>query len=199
LACTARRASPFESPCAAGYPGNGPGIKAGVLFEGQCQLEPNTPVEMSFLVLNQFSGRAVAVILCAGRVVHTVKLPSGPPALATRIWDYRLLPSEGNRTKAEHAALLSSGPDVTVGVILPDDRMIYARREEPPVGRDFNLWVIKVNPRTGKPRSSPRRLTSWTETGVHSLSISADGKRVACVKTHRGTPGQANVWLLANF
>ncbi len=107
----------------------------------------------------------------------------------------------------EHASVLSSGPDVTVGVILPDDRMVYARREEPPVGRDFNLWVIKVNPRTGKPASSPRRLTSWTETGVHSLSISADGKRLACVKTARGTlgrgsaqaPGQANVWLLENF
>ncbi len=107
----------------------------------------------------------------------------------------------------EHAAVLSPGPDVTVGVILPDDRMIYARRENPPAGRDFNLWVIKVNPRTGKPRGSPRRLTAWTGTGVHSLSISADGKRLACVKTAGETPGQApaqasgqaNVWLLENF
>jgi DNA-binding winged helix-turn-helix (wHTH) protein len=107
----------------------------------------------------------------------------------------------------EHAAVLSSGPDITVGVILPDGRMIYARREQPPAGRDFNLWVIKVNPRTGKRRSSPRRLTAWTGVGVHSLSISADGKRLAYVKTAGETPGQApaqasgqaNVWLLENF
>jgi len=75
--------------------------RSGVLFEGQHQLEPNTPVEMSFLVRSQFSDRAVAVILCAGCVVRTAKPPSGPPALATRIWDYRLLPSEGNRARAE--------------------------------------------------------------------------------------------------
>jgi hypothetical protein len=59
------------------------------------------PVEMSFLVRDQFSDRAVAVILCAGHVVRTVRPPSGPPASATRIWDYRLLRSEDNRTKAE--------------------------------------------------------------------------------------------------
>ncbi len=75
--------------------------RSGLLFEGQYQLEPNTPVEMSFLVRNQFSDRAVAVILCAGRVVRTVKPPSGALALATRIWDYRLLPSEDSRSKAK--------------------------------------------------------------------------------------------------
>ena len=68
--------------------------RSGILFEGQHRLGPNTLIEMSFLVRNQFSDRAVAVILCAGRVVRTVKLPGGPAALAVRISDYQLLPSE---------------------------------------------------------------------------------------------------------
>jgi Tol biopolymer transport system component len=119
--------------------------------------------------------------------------------------DRYAIQTESVDLSGQHAAVLSPGPDVTVGVILPDGRMIYARREEPPAGRDFNLWVIKVNPRTGKRRGSPRRLTSWTGTGVHSLSISADGQRLACVKTagempgQAQAPGQANVWLLEKF
>ncbi|MGB8987363.1 MAG: hypothetical protein WCC37_12235, partial [Candidatus Sulfotelmatobacter sp.] len=41
-------------------------------------------------------------------------------------------------------------------------RLIYSLREPPPNQYDSNLWELRFDPETGKPKGNPRRLTDWT-------------------------------------
>ena len=66
---------------------------------------------------------------------------------------------------------------------LPDGRLIYAVNESPPNQRDSNLWLINVDPTTGKVRRGPERLTNWTDFRTRDISATADGKRLSFVKT----------------
>jgi DNA-binding winged helix-turn-helix (wHTH) protein/Tol biopolymer transport system component len=60
----------------------------------------------------------------------------------------------------------------------PDGRIIYAVHEPPPNRWDRNLWEIAVNPKTGKARSSPHRITNLNGFRMDGLSITADGRRM---------------------
>jgi DNA-binding winged helix-turn-helix (wHTH) protein/Tol biopolymer transport system component len=60
---------------------------------------------------------------------------------------------------------------------LPDNRIIYSRRESPGL-QNTNLWQIGVNPHSGTPIGRPKRITHWTGANLYGLSASADGKRL---------------------
>ena len=62
----------------------------------------------------------------------------------------------------------------------PDGRLIYTVDERRPRQEDSNLWSIRLNSET-KPVGAPVRLTN-DEGSVFSVSVSADGKRIAYVK-----------------
>jgi Tol biopolymer transport system component len=70
---------------------------------------------------------------------------------------------------------------------LPDGRIIYSRREAP-LSSDANLWQIGVDGRTGSPITAPKQITRWAGSLIESLSASADGKRLALVKTSLQCP-----------
>jgi hypothetical protein len=66
---------------------------SGVLFLADRVLQPNTPVEMNFIMPPQIAGPAQTRVICFGRVVRTVP-PSSPdarPALAATIAEYQLV------------------------------------------------------------------------------------------------------------
>jgi Tol biopolymer transport system component len=65
---------------------------------------------------------------------------------------------------------------------LADGRIIYSRRESP-LSSDANLWQIGVDGRTGSPTTAPKQITRWAGSLIESLRASADGKRLALVKT----------------
>ena len=66
-----------------------------------------------------------------------------------------------------------------------DDRLVYAVDEPAPRNRDQNLWEIAIDPRSGKPRGEPRRLTDWVGLKIRNLSVTSDGSQLA-FRDHRG-------------
>jgi eukaryotic-like serine/threonine-protein kinase len=73
----------------------------------------------------------------------------------------------------------------------PDGRLIFSRAEPEPRQNDSNLWEVRLDPRTGKPQSTPARLTNWVGFSFASPTLSADGKRLAFLKE----VSQSNVYV----
>jgi Tol biopolymer transport system component len=61
---------------------------------------------------------------------------------------------------------------------LTDGRVIYAIRESPPNIRDFNLWTVAVDARSGKLKTEPRKITNLAGFHLEGLSVTADGRRL---------------------
>jgi serine/threonine protein kinase len=64
---------------------------------------------------------------------------------------------------------------------LPDGRAIYARQEAPG-STDDNLWQIGID-NIGAPTGKPKRITQWAGSYLSGLSTTADGKRLALLKS----------------
>ena len=61
-----------------------------------------------------------------------------------------------------------------------NEGLIYSFLEqEPPNAGDFDLWLLKFDPRTGKPLASSPRLTTGGKGWITQLSVSSDGRLVA--------------------
>jgi Tol biopolymer transport system component len=56
-------------------------------------------------------------------------------------------------------------------------RLIYSVRERPPNHYDTNLWELRFDEETGKPKGTPRRLTDWTGFFFGNPELTADGNR----------------------
>ncbi len=62
---------------------------------------------------------------------------------------------------------------------LPDGRMVFGLSDPPPNQRDMNLWSLRVDPRSGAPSGTPRRVTQWQRLSlVIPSGFSADGRRL---------------------
>jgi Tol biopolymer transport system component len=62
---------------------------------------------------------------------------------------------------------------------LLDGRLMYSIDEPGPLGESCNFWGVHLDPRTGKPLESPRRLTHWADFCMDSQSTTSDGNRFA--------------------
>ena len=70
---------------------------------------------------------------------------------------------------------------------LKDGRVLCYLRELPPRDRDWNLWEIPTNVKTGQAAGPPKRLSNWEGANVGNLSVgyltaSADGKKLTFLK-----------------
>jgi Tol biopolymer transport system component len=66
----------------------------------------------------------------------------------------------------------------------PDGRLIFSLAEPSPNANDSNLWEVKLDPRTGKPEGKPARITDWAGFSFASPTGTADGKRLAFLKSN---------------
>ena len=87
--------------------------------------------------------------------------------------------------------LLLSNPQFTDFFLAQDGRLIYAVREPPPNDYDSNLWEIRFDEKSGKPKGSPRRLTDWTGFYFGNPELTSDGSRFVFLNGR----GQSDVYL----
>ena len=64
-----------------------------------------------------------------------------------------------------------------------DGRLLFPLAEEPPNQVESNIWALHIDARTGKPVGNPERITSGPDAKPLE-SVSADGKRMAFVRTN---------------
>jgi Tol biopolymer transport system component len=77
----------------------------------------------------------------------------------------------------------------TGGFLVLEDRLVYGMTE--PEGPDENLWELALDPRSGKPRGEPRRLTDRVGFRFDGMSITADGSTIAFLNER----GQGDVYV----
>jgi eukaryotic-like serine/threonine-protein kinase len=73
----------------------------------------------------------------------------------------------------------------------PDGRLIFSLAEPSPSENDSNLWAVRLDPRTGRPENKPARITNWVGFSFASATGTADGKRLAFLKSNF----QSNVYI----
>jgi Tol biopolymer transport system component len=64
-----------------------------------------------------------------------------------------------------------------------DGRIVYGTDAGSSYAHDCNYWEISVNSRTGKPTSTPKRVTNWAGFVMDWSSISSDAKHLAFVES----------------
>ena len=69
------------------------------------------------------------------------------------------------------------------GLLLPDGRVLYSQREAGSVPEICNYWSMRVDPRTGQRFEKPVQLTRWAGSCGIYASVTADGRRLAFVKS----------------
>jgi Tol biopolymer transport system component len=84
---------------------------------------------------------------------------------------------ESRDLKGVDPVVLLSDPRLTDFTWGQNGRLIYSVRELPPNQYDSNLWELRYDPDTGKPKGTPRRLTDWTGFYFGNPQLTADGKR----------------------
>lgn len=75
-------------------------------------------------------------------------------------------------------------------------RLIYSLSEPPPNQYDSNLWELRYDEETGKPKGAPRQLTDWTGFNFSNTELTADGSRL--VFLNRKSQSDVYVGELAN-
>jgi len=65
---------------------------------------------------------------------------------------------------------------------LPDGRVVFPIAEPIFNSRDFNLWDVRVDEKSGRAASQPERLTNWTGFSLTGVTGSTDGKRLAFLR-----------------
>jgi DNA-binding winged helix-turn-helix (wHTH) protein/Tol biopolymer transport system component len=76
---------------------------------------------------------------------------------------------------------------------LPDRRIVYSKGEARDV--DANLWQIGIDPVSGTPVGTPKRITRWAGSDLQGISASADGTRIVLKK--ESYPSQVYIGELA--
>ncbi len=93
---------------------------------------------------------------------------------------------ESRDLKGGQPTVMLSGPRlVLLFWWLPSGRFVYVMTEPESLGKASNLWEVRVDTKTGKPVSKPRRITNWMETNVIDVRGSSDGKQLTVTKATR--------------
>jgi hypothetical protein len=94
--------------------------------------------------------------------------------------------ASGSEPQGGEATLFYSGPRLFQnwrGILpfawLSDGRFVFALSEPSPNSADSNLWILEIDPATGRPRGEPTRLTGLGGVNFRDLFATADGSRVS--------------------
>jgi Tol biopolymer transport system component len=109
------------------------------------------------------------------RIAYSVPLPQGD-----------LLVQSCDLNGANQTTILQDNALSGLAWIAPG-RLIYSRSTQRGAARAGDLWELTVDDR-GVPHGNSRRLTDWSGYSIHNLSATADGKRLAFLRsTHHAS------------
>jgi eukaryotic-like serine/threonine-protein kinase len=96
---------------------------------------------------------------------------------------------ESRSLQGDSVTTLLSNPDLLSFLWLPDGRLIFATTEAN--RRSNNLFEINIDPKTGKPKSSSRKLTTWPDSHLYDFTVIADGSLLTYLRSF----GQASIYV----
>jgi serine/threonine protein kinase/Tol biopolymer transport system component len=105
------------------------------------------------------------------RIAYSLALPDG-----------HLLVESCDLNGANRTTILRDNALAALVWIAPR-RFIYSRSTQRGGARTGDLWELSVDEENGIPHGKPRRLTDWSGYSIHHLSASADGKRLAFLRS----------------
>ena len=110
------------------------------------------------------------------RIAYSVALPQGD-----------LLVRSCDLNGSQQTTILQDNALSGLAWITPG-RFIYSRSTQRGAARTGDLWDLSVDAGNGIAQGKPRRLTDWSGYSVHNLSATADGKRLAFLRsTHHAS------------
>jgi Tol biopolymer transport system component len=89
---------------------------------------------------------------------------------------------ESRDLKGGDPVVLLSSPQLTEFVFAQPGRLVLSQSELPPNQYDSNLWEMRFDPATGKPKGGPRRLTDWSGFTFYNIRITADNQRLVFLR-----------------
>ena len=156
--------------------------------------------DSSHILFRSASGKEIWVMTADGEQAHAVIPAADPNRFYDATWSpdgkrflyLRYVPEsasfesfmESRDSNGGNPVPLVSDPDLRDYLWLPDNRIVYSRRETAPDPQNSNLWEIRIDPQTGQPRSKPRKLTDWSGFVFSILSATADGKQLTFINDH---------------
>jgi len=105
------------------------------------------------------------------RIAYSLALPQGD-----------LLVQSCDLNGANQTTILRDNALAALAWIAPG-RFIYSRSTQRGGARTGDLWELSVDEDNGIPRGKSRRLTDWSGYSIHHLSATADGKRLAFLRS----------------
>ena len=110
------------------------------------------------------------------RIAYSIALPQGD-----------LLVQSCDLNGANQTTILQDNALSGLAWIAPG-RFIYSRSTQRGAARAGDLWDLSVDEEHGVPHGKSRRLTDWSGYSIHNLSATADGKRLAFLRsTHHAS------------
>ena len=105
------------------------------------------------------------------RIAYSLALPQGD-----------LLVQSCDLNGANQTTILRDNALAALAWIAPG-RFIYSRSTQRGSARTGDLWELSVDEEQGVPHGKSRRLTDWSGYSMHNLSATADGKRLAFLRS----------------
>jgi serine/threonine protein kinase/Tol biopolymer transport system component len=105
------------------------------------------------------------------RIAYSLPLPQGD-----------LLVQSCDLNGANQTTILRDNALAALAWIAPG-RFIYSRSTQRGSARAGDLWELSVDEEQGVPHGKSRRLTDWSGYSIHNLSATADGKRLAFLRS----------------
>jgi Tol biopolymer transport system component len=110
------------------------------------------------------------------RIAYSVALQQGD-----------LLVQSADLSGGNQSRILQDNALLALAWIAPG-RLIYSRSTQRGSARAGDLWELSVDQTRGAPHGKPRRLTDWSGFSIHHLTATADGKRLAFLRsTHHAS------------
>ena len=104
-------------------------------------------------------------------------------------WAIKSVCTDGERqtTLVSDPSLMQHWRGILPFVWLPDGRLLFSRRDQPPNQFSSRLWAVAADPQSGAASGSPREIVGWAGFNIRDIRVTRDGARLT-VLVERNPP-----------